>query len=210
MSLSKHKSIELLETLEQKFGHTKAFLSHTNIFEFLIAVILSAQTKDETVNQITPQLFEKYKTPADLKKAKLEDVKKIIKKANYYQNKAKFIIETARIIDEEFNGIVPSNMEDLLRLKGVGRKVANVILAEEYRLSIGIVVDTHVKRVSKRIGWTKSTNPHRIEKDLMKIWPKKYFIESPKHLILIGREYCHPRKPDCKNCPLNLYCEKNI
>jgi endonuclease-3 len=210
MSISYEASIKILDILNEKYGTTQAFLSHNNIFEFLIAVILSAQTKDETVNQVTPRLFAKYKTIKSLKLAKINDVYEIIKNVNYNRTKAKRIIQTAKIIDEKYHGEVPDNMEMLLELPGVGRKVANVILAEKYRMSIGIVVDTHVKRVSKRIGWTNSNNPRVVEKDLMNIWPTKYFIESPKHLILIGRQFCHPKKPDCENCPLNKYCEKRI
>ena len=207
---SKTNTIKLLQILESHYGQVKSFLDHKNEFQFLIAVILSAQTTDITVNQVTPKLFAKYPDATSLKKADLEDIREIIHNVNYRNNKAKFLIETARMYDEDFNNRMPESMDELLKFPGVGRKVANVILGDHFQKIIGVVVDTHIRRVSKRIGWTKSTNPTVIEKDLMKYWPKEYWVHTPKRLILIGREFCFPRKPNCINCPLNQYCEKRI
>lgn len=202
-------TIEIIKILEKKYGKVEPFLNHKNTFQFLIAVILSAQTTDLMVNKITPKLFEKYRTAKDLKKANQEKVEEIIRSVNYHKTKAKNIIETARKIDEDFNGQVPRTMENLLKLNGVGRKVANVIMADEFLEAEGIVVDTHVKRVSFRIGWTKALTPEKVEKDLIKIIPHYAWVELPKHLILIGRNYCFAnKKPDCENCPLSQACLK--
>lgn len=207
---SKSHTIKLLEILKNHYGEVETFLHHKNEFEFLIAVILSAQTTDVMVNKVTPLLFAKYPTAAKMKKAKLSEILKLIHNVNYRNNKAKFLIETARIYDEEFGNKMPDTMEELLKFPGVGRKVANVILGDHFEKIAGIVVDTHIRRVSFRIGWTNSINPEVIEKDLMQSWPEKYWVHTPKRLILIGREYCFPGNPNCKDCPLNTYCEKRI
>lgn len=206
---SKENTLKVLKILQKHYGNLDFFLNHKNVFEFLIAVILSAQTTDITVNKITPALFEKFPTAAKMKKAKLSEIEKLIRQVNYHHTKAKHLIETSRMIDEEFHNQVPKTMEELIALPGVGRKVANVILSDYYKIPLGYVVDTHVKRVSYRIGWTKNTDPKKIEKDMMERLPQKYWVESPKQLILIGRQFCFAKKPDCLNCPLNKICEKN-
>lgn len=200
----------ILKILEQEFGLIKPFLNHKNGFEFLIAVILSAQTTDNIVNQITPDLFKKYPTPEKLSKAQIKDIENLIKKVNYYKTKARNIQKTSEIIFSKFKNKIPSNLKDLLNLPGVGNKVANVILADLFKKKVGIVVDTHVKRVSFRIGWTNNKNPSKIEQDLKKIIPKKYWINLPKQLILVGRIYCKAKKPLCDTCPINKYCLKRL
>jgi endonuclease III len=200
---------EILQTLDEKYNNIETFLNHRNPFELLIAVILSAQTTDPMVNSVTPALFEKYPDAKSLKAANLEEVEVLIKRINYYRTKARHIIKTAQMVDETFLREVPDSIEDLITLPGVGRKVANVIMAEVFKIPVGIVVDTHVKRVSYRLGWTDSTNPAVIEKDLMKIIPEDHWINIPRQLILIGRNYCFANKlPDCPNCPLNTWCLK--
>jgi endonuclease III len=200
---------EILQTLDEKYSNIETFLNHRNPFELLIAVILSAQTTDPMVNSVTPALFEKYPDAKSLKAANLEEVEILIKRINYYRTKARHIIKTAQMVDEVFLEEVPDSIEDLITLPGVGRKVANVIMAEVFKIPVGIVVDTHVKRVSYRLGWTDSTNPAVIEKDLMKIIPEDHWINIPRQLILIGRNYCFANKlPDCPNCPLNTWCLK--
>jgi len=202
-------SKKIIEVLDKKYGNLGSFLNHKNVFEFLIAVILSAQTTDKLVNKITPALFEKFPDAKTLKNAEQEKVESLIHSVNYFRTKSKHLIESARIIDEEFQGKVPETIAELIRLPGVGRKVANVILSDYHKKAEGFVVDTHIKRVSYRIGWTKNKDPKTIEIDLMKILPQKSWISAPKQLILIGREYCFPKNPNCKDCPLNEYCEKN-
>jgi endonuclease III len=197
----------MLDALKDKYGQVEAFLTHKNSFELLVAVILSAQTTDIMVNKVTPELFAYYPDAKSLKNAPLEHVEKLLSRINYFRTKAKHIITTARLIDEQFNGQIPQTIAELIQLAGVGRKVANVIMGEIFKIPEGIVVDTHVKRVAARVGWTQSQNPVIIEKDLMKVFPLDYFITSPKYLILIGRNYCFPKKPDCPNCPLHTWCQ---
>ncbi|BDQ05007.1 MAG: endonuclease III [Candidatus Dojkabacteria bacterium] len=199
-----------IKILAKKYGNVHPFLKHQNAFEFIIAVILSAQTTDNLVNKVTPDLFSRFPDPETLANAKIEDVARIIKSINYYKTKARNIIQTAQILNIKFQGKVPDNMDDLLSLPGVGRKVANVILSDYYKKPQGFVVDTHIKRVSYRLGWTKHTNPEKIERDLIHIIPKKYWTSLPKQLIALGREYCHPKNPDCSHCPLTDVCQKNL
>lgn len=199
----------IFKILDETYGHVDTFLTHSTPFQLLIAVILSAQTTDFLVNKVTPTLFEQYPDAKSMKEATLEEIELLIKQINYFRSKAKYLKETARIIDEIYQGIVPSSIDQLVRLPGVGRKVANVITAEIYNKSEGIVVDTHVKRVSFRIGWTLATQPDHIERDLMKHWMPTQWVNGPKQIILIGREYCHARKPQCGQCPLISVCERN-
>lgn len=202
--------LKIAKKLNSFYGVPATFLHHKNEFEFLIAVILSAQTTDALVNKVTPNLFAKFPNVKQLSKAKVQEVEYAIKSVNYYRTKAKNIIKTAEIIENDFKGQIPQTMEDLIKLPGVGRKVANVILSDFYKIAEGFVVDTHIKRVTFRLGWTKNKDPKKIETDIMKILPSKHWIDLPKQLILIGREYCFPKSPNCKSCPLNEYCEKNI
>lgn len=200
----------ILKRLDDVYGEVQAFLYHNTGFQLLIAAILSAQTTDNTVNNVTPDLFSRYPDSRSLSLARLDDVEICIKKVNYYRTKAKNIIEASKRIEEVYKGSLPDNIDDLITLPGVGRKVANVVIADFFKHSVGVVVDTHVKRVSKRIGWTVSTNPKKIELDLLEIWSEKYYINTPKQLILIGRKFCFSRKPNCIDCPLTDLCKKNI
>jgi endonuclease-3 len=206
----KKRAGEILKILKELYPDAKAELNYSNPFELLIATILSAQTTDVTVNKITPELFKKYPTPALLSKSKQTDVERIIKPSGFYHNKAKNIIETSKIIVEKFNGKVPDDMEGLLKLKGVSRKTANVVLANAFKKNEGIAVDTHVKRLSYRIGLTKKTEPEKIEKDLMILFDKKDWGFISNALILHGRRVCNAKKPLCDECKINKYCEKNI
>ncbi|MBP7796269.1 MAG: endonuclease III [Elusimicrobiales bacterium] len=206
----KKRAGEILKILKELYPDAKAELNYSNPFELLIATILSAQTTDVTVNKITPELFKKYPTLALLSKSKQTDVERIIKPSGFYHNKAKNIIETSKIIVEKFNGKVPDDMEGLLKLKGVSRKTANVVLANAFKKNEGIAVDTHVKRLSYRIGLTKKTEPEKIEKDLMILFDKKDWGFISNALILHGRRVCNAKKPLCDECKINKYCEKNI
>lgn len=199
----------LFHMLDDRYGQIEAFLYHKNEFELLVAVVLSAQTTDVLVNRVTPALFEKYPTALDFSKAEYEDVAALIARVNYYRNKAKFLIEMARILVEDFGGAVPRTLDELVRLPGVGRKVANVVMADEFGVSEGFVVDTHVKRVTFRLGLTDKTEPERVEKDLMQVIPAEKWQNLPKQLIMIGREYCFGgRVPNCAACPLREICPK--
>jgi endonuclease-3 len=195
--------------LKKIYPKAKIALNFSNPWELLVAVILSAQTTDKKVNEITEKLFKKYKTIDDYVKANLKEFENDIKGVNYYRNKAKFILENAKIIKEKFNGKVPKTMDELLQLKGVARKTANIVLSVAYNIYEGIAVDTHVKRLSKLLGLTKETKPEKIEKDLMKIIPKgPEWRDFPLRLIQYGREYCPARKHNHKNCPLTKILKK--
>lgn len=193
------------ELLENEYPKVETPLNHVNAWELLIAVILSAQTLDETVNKITPRLFDKYPNCKALSQAKLADVENIIRGVNYYRNKAQNIISASQKIISDFNSEVPSTIEELTTLPGVGRKTANVIINEWFCrhdpnfLPQGFVVDTHVARVSKRLGFTKHSDPIKIEQDLMKIFDQKDWAEMSLRLIFHGRYRCTARK--------NLCCE---
>lgn len=197
---------EIINTLEKFYPEAKTALIFENPFQLLIATILSAQTTDERVNKVTPYLFKKYKEPKDFVKANLKDLMKDIKTVNFYKNKAKNIKKLCEILVNKYDGKVPDKMEELIKLPGVARKTANVVLSQGFGKAEGIVVDTHVRRVSQRLGLTKNKVPEKIEKDLMKIIPKKNWIDFPFRLIILGRNICKAKKPDCKKCPLNKIC----
>jgi endonuclease-3 len=204
MDKKKKKLFEKInKELKKLYPKAKIALNFSNPWELLVAVILSAQTTDKKVNEITEKLFKKYKTIDDYAKANLKEFENDIKGVNYYKNKAKFILENAKIIKEKFGGKVPKTMEELLQLKGVARKTANIVLSVAYNIYEGIAVDTHVKRLTRLLGLTKETKPEKIEKDLMAIIPKgTEWRDFPLRLIQYGREYCPARKHDHKNCPL--------
>lgn len=177
----------------------------------MIAVILSAQCTDARVNIVTKELFKVVKTPEDIHNMDLETLEKYIKSTGFYRNKAKNIKLNAEQVLNEYNGKIPKKMDELVKLAGVGRKTANVVLGEVWGISEGIVVDTHVKRLSKRMGLTKSDNPEIIERELMKIVPKKYWFVFSHYLILYGREVSTAINPKCDICIINKYfnyCEK--
>lgn len=208
-AISPENLSKIIKILDTKYGKVQTFLNHRSIFELLIAVILSAQTLDKTVNQITPFLFKKYGSPKKLAQADDLKLQELIRSINYYKTKSKHIKLTAQLIDQS-SGVVPKNISELTKLPGVGRKVANVVLSDGYEIAEGVVVDTHIRRVSYRLGLTLNTSPEKVEKDLMNTLPKNKWINTPKQFILIGRNYCFSRKPNCKECPLNEYCMKNI
>jgi endonuclease-3 len=205
----KEETLGILHTLDSTYGEVKPFLAHNSAFQLLIAAILSAQTTDVMVNKVTAELFLRFPDAASLKSAEIEEVETIIKRINYYKTKSRNIINAAGMIADEFNGVIPADISLLIRLPGVGRKVANVIMADVYGVPAGVVVDTHVKRVAQRIGWTDYKDPKKIEQDLIHQWPEDYYVNTPKQLILVGRTYCFPCKPICGTCPLNQLCAKN-
>ena len=203
------KNIEpLLKALKKLYPKHIIPLHHTNAWELLCAVILSAQCTDARVNTITPHLFKKYPTAQDLANAKLKDVEKIIHSAGFYHSKALSLIEMSKRICEVYGGQVPQNMDDLLTLRGVARKTANVMLGDYFKKPAGIVVDTHVKRLAYRLGLTQHTDPVKIEKDLTKVIPYKYWGWIAIALILHGRSVCSARKPRCGECALEKFCPK--
>ena len=181
-------------------------LNFSNTFELLIAVMLSAQCTDKRVNMVTDVLFKKYKTPKDFSKLKLEELESIIKSCNYYHNKAKNIIETCKILVEKFNGQVPSEHTELISLPGVGNKTANVVEAVGFQKQ-AFAVDTHILRVSNRLGLANTNNPTHCEKELVQIFNEKDFGQVHHLILLFGRYYCTARNPKCEMCVMKDICK---
>ena len=205
---TKKDVLALIKALKKLYPKHVIPLHHGSAWELLCAVILSAQCTDARVNTITPHLFKKYPTVQDLAKAKLTDVEKIIHSAGFYHSKALSLIEMSKRICDVYGGEVPQTMEDLLTLRGVARKTANVMLGDYFKKPAGIVVDTHVKRLAFRLGLTKNTDPVKIEKDLTKIIPYEYWGWIAIALILHGRSICPARKPQCDMCTLAKFCPR--
>lgn len=199
----------LLKELKKLYPKHIIPLHHKSAWELLCAVILSAQCTDARVNTITPHLFKKYPTVYDLAKADIKDVEKIIHSAGFFHSKALSLIEMSKRICEVYGGKVPQTMDDLLTLRGVARKTANVMLGDYFKKPAGIVVDTHVKRLSFRLGLTRETDPVKVEKDLTKLIPYKYWGWVAIALILHGRSICPARKPLCSTCTLCKFCQRN-
>jgi endonuclease-3 len=202
----KERIDEILRRIEERYPRAKTELRQTSPLEMLVATILSAQCTDERVNMVTRSLFSKYRTAEDYAKAPREELEADIKTTGFYRNKAKSIQGAASKIIKDFGGRVPSTMEDLLTLPGVARKTANVVLSNSFGIAAGITVDTHVIRVSQRLGLTKNTEPEKIERDLMKIIPQEKWIAFSHQIILLGRYICKARKPLHDECPLADIC----
>lgn len=181
-------------------------LDWTTPLELVVATILSAQCTDERVNQVTPALFDRYPTAHHYAAADPEELEGLIRPTGFYRNKAKHIRGMATLVVERFAGDVPATMDELLELPGVARKTANVVLSNAYGRHAGIVVDTHVKRVARRLGFTKETDPVKVERDLMALLPTEAWHPIPWRLILHGRNRCTARKPDCANCEIRDDC----
>jgi len=196
----------VLERLSKLFPNARTALNWSNPLELLVAVILSAQCTDERVNQVTKNLFKKYRTVADYANAKQEELEQDIKPTGFYRNKAKSIIGAARLILEKYNGQVPSSMAEILTLPGVARKTGSIVLAEAYSVIAGIPVDTHVRRVSQRLGLVDTDDPNKIEQQLMQLVPQKEWYHFASLLIWHGRLTCTARKPNCTACVLNDFC----
>lgn len=204
----KQTASKIIAELKRKYPAPECALIHQNPWQLLVATVLSAQCTDKRVNMVTPALFKKYATPAAFARAKQSDLEKAIHSTGFFRNKAKNIIACAQTLIEKYGGEIPQNIEDLTSLPGVGRKTASVILGTAFGKAEGIVVDTHVTRLSNRMGLTEQNDAVRIEKDLMQIIPKKHWIEFSHLLILHGRERCSARKPDCENCEINHLCAR--
>ena len=204
--MTKNKAIKIVEILKDTYPDATCSLNFTTPFELLIAVILSAQCTDERVNKVTPSIFSKYNTPKDLANISLNELENLIHSCGFYKNKANNIKLTSQKIIETFNGNVPNNMESLMTLPGVGRKTANVVMFEAFDSPQGIAVDTHAKRISNRIGFSNSSSPDLIEKDLLNLLPKKYYKDVNHLLIWHGRNTCTAKSPKCEECTIKKYC----
>lgn len=199
----------LLRTLKKAYPEAYCSLAHRSPFELLMATILSAQCTDERVNLVTPALFRKYPGPAEMAKAPLADLERLVHSTGFYKNKALSLKEASAAIVKDFGGGVPRTMDELLTLRGVARKTANVVLGSAYGIAAGVVVDTHVKRLAFRLGLTRHTDPGKIEQDLMKAVPKTDWIWFAHALVLHGRAVCGARKPLCGGCPAAKLCPRN-
>lgn len=202
---SKNILLKIYSILLGQYGPQKCFLDHSNPFELLVCAILSAQCTDKMVNKISPQLFKKFPDAASLMQAKISEVETIIKSIGLYKNKAKNIVLCAKIIREKYHGQVPSDMNLLTELPGVGRKTANVVLGNAFGIP-AFPVDTHVLRVMERIGFVKGRNPEKVERFVNENMPKEKLTEFSHLIIQHGRNRCQARKPDCKNCEIRRYC----
>ncbi|MDR2676710.1 MAG: endonuclease III [Endomicrobium sp.] len=204
--------LEVINILNKRYGSAKCDLSFSNPFELLVATILSAQCTDKRVNKITSVLFKTYKNIEEYAKADFVEFEQHINSTVFYKNKAKNIIRSARSIIEQYNGNVPQIMESLLKLPGVARKTANVVLSYAFEKTEGIIVDTHVIRISKLLKLTEHNNPIKIEEDLMKIIPQKYWIKFSFLIQILGKKICKAKNQNHFDCPINsvclLYCNK--
>lgn len=201
--------ITIINRLKKEYPAAKIALKYSSPFELLIATILSAQCTDERVNIVTEKLFKKYKTLKDFAIANPSELEKDIYSTGFYKNKARNIINCAKIIIEKFNGRVPDTMDELISLPGVARKTANIVLYNAFGKTEGIAVDTHVIRLSRRLGLTKNENPEKIEVDLMKTVPKSDWGNISYLLQFHGRNICQAKKPKCDICVFTMHCPKN-
>ena len=196
----------ILKLLDAMYPNVTCALHHSNAWELLVATILSAQCTDKRVNEVTPGLFRKYPTIRDFAAASQEEMAQEIRSTGFFNNKARSVIGAARRITTEFHGEVPRTIEELLTVPGAARKTANVVLGTAFGVAAGVVVDTHVQRVSKRLDLTKNTEPVKIEKDLMKAIPESRWILFSHQVIHHGRALCIARKPKCAECALDPLC----
>jgi endonuclease-3 len=207
---NRHNFNKIWAILREEYPDAKPALNYGNPLELLVATVLSAQCTDVQVNRVTEDLFKKYRTVEDYANADLGELEEDIYSTGFYKNKAKNIIAAARLILERHNGEVPDTMEDLVTLPGVGRKTANIVLSRGFGVIEGIAVDTHVKRLSGRLGFTNNSDPVKIEQDLMVLTPKNEFDSLSMTLILHGRKVCTARKPKCTECIINNLCPSRL
>jgi len=208
MTENKKRTFEIIKRLKKEYPDAHCELTYASAFELLVATILSAQCTDERVNIVTANLFRKYRSPQDYLEVTQEELELDIRPTGFFRNKAKSIQGTSRKIIENFGGDIPQTMEELLTLNGVARKTANVVLGNAFGIASGVVVDTHVSRVSHRLGLTENVTPEKIEKDLTVLVPQKDWILFPHLLIAHGRKICQARKPKCEICVLESICPK--
>jgi endonuclease III len=199
----------ILAELRKAYPDVVCALNHKNAWELTVATILSAQCTDVRVNLVTPALFKAFPTPKAMAAASLPELEELIRTTGFFRNKAKSIKGAGRVVTEEFGGKVPQTMEEILRLPGVARKTGNVVLGSWYGIAVGVVVDTHVMRLSRRLELTKETSPEKVERDLVKIIPQDRWIAFSHELIHHGRQVCVARKPKCVDCTLERLCNSS-
>ncbi len=202
----KKRAEKILNILEKEYPNAKLVLNFKNPLELLVATILAAQCRDVLVNEVTEPLFKKYKTPEDYAKANPMEFEKEVSRVTFYQNKAKYILKAAKMLAEKFGSKVPRTVDELVQLPGVGRKTANIVLANTMGIP-AIGVDTHLMRLSQRIGFTKHKDPDKIEKDLCAVIPKELWLKAMHVIGAHGREICNAKKPLCEKCKINMLCD---
>lgn len=206
MKSAKQRIGEIIEILRKNYSRSRTTLKFETPLQIMVSTILSAQCTDERVNMITPALFKKYKTAADFASADQEELEEEIRSTGFFRNKTKSIIGASKKIVEDFGGEVPDSMEELITLPGVARKTANIVLSSSFKKVEGIAVDTHVKRLSQRLGLSKEKDPNKIERDLMAIVPKEDWLDFNYMLVNHGRKICPARKPLCSSCDISHLC----
>ena len=205
--MTKKNAIKIIQILKETYPDATCSLDFTTPFEIVVAVMLSAQCTDERVNKVTPALFQRCKKIDDYANIDSKDLEDLIRSCGFYKNKAKNIKLCAKQVIEKYNRNVPQTMDELLTLAGIGRKSANVILLEAFGIAEGIAVDTHAKRISNRIGFSKQSDPKKIEQDLIKLFPKEYLKDVNHLFVWHGRNTCIARKPLCEKCSIKEYCK---
>ena len=206
----KQRALAILSRIQDLYPDATCSLDYATPVQLLVATILSAQCTDERVNKVTPRLFKRFPDAESLANADLTELEELVRSTGFYRNKAKNIQGACRMIVQDFNAVVPNKMEELLKLPGVARKTANVVLAHAYGINAGVTVDTHVKRLSQRLGLTKNTEPVGIEKDLMQLLPQPDWENWSIRLIYHGRAVCKARSPGCDICKLADLCDMNL
>ena len=201
------RTVKVLDLLEKEYPDARVTLDSKDPLQLLIATILAAQCTDERVNMVTPDLFKKYRRAADFARADLRALEEEIRSTGFYHNKAKSILACCQMIQDKFGGEVPRTLEELTSLPGVGRKTANIILGNAYGQQ-AIAVDTHVKRVTHRLGWAKPDDPDKIEFELMEVIPREHWTMACHRLVFHGRRVCTAKNPQCPTCPMNKLCPK--
>ncbi|HEX9728401.1 MAG TPA: endonuclease III [Gemmatimonadales bacterium] len=196
----------IIRRLRRAYPDAECSLEHEDPLQLLVATILSAQCTDERVNMVTPVLFARYRTAQDYADANPDDLSEIIKSTGFYRNKTKSLIGMGRALVERHAGLVPRTMEELVKVPGAGRKTANVVLGNAFGVDEGVVVDTHVKRIAHRLALTRQATPEKVERDLMRVVPKKHWTLFPHLMIHHGRVICQARTPHCEACPINDLC----
>jgi endonuclease-3 len=209
LKISPERIAKILAGLQKAYPDATCALTHSSPWELLVATILSAQCTDARVNIVTPTLFRRFPTPAAMAKASLPEIEELIRTTGFYHNKAKSISGAAKAVVERFGGEVPRTMEELLTVPGAARKTANVVLGTAYGIAVGVVVDTHVLRLTRRLELTLNTEPKKVEQDLIKIIPKDHWIAFSHELILHGRAICIARKPRCADCTIEKECDSS-
>ncbi len=207
--LAPERVAAILDGLKKAYPNAVCALNHRSAWELVVATILSAQCTDVRVNLVTPELFKAFPTPKAMAAASLPELEELIRTTGFFRNKAKSIQGAGRVVTEEFGGKVPRTMGELLRIPGVARKTANVVLGSWFGIAVGVVVDTHVLRLSRRLELTKETTPEKVEQDLMKVIPQTKWIDFSHEVIFHGRQICIARKPRCADCTLERLCNSD-